>query len=50
MFALSVQITGSTRAALLPLTAFFVIGAIILLFTNVRQAILDAGNEAPIRV
>jgi UMF1 family MFS transporter len=50
IFALAVQLTGSARAALLPLTAFFVVGAIILLFTNVRQAILDAGNEAPIRV
>jgi len=50
IFGLAVQLTGSARAALLPLTAFFVVGAIILLFTNVRQAILDAGNEAPIRV
>lgn len=47
IFGLSVQITGSARAALLPLTGFFVVGGLILLATNVRQAILDAGNEAP---
>lgn len=47
VFALAVQITGSARAALLPLTAFFVIGILILLTTDVRRAIIEAGNEAP---
>jgi MFS-type transporter involved in bile tolerance (Atg22 family) len=45
-----VQLTGSARTALLPLTAFFIIGILILLTTNVRQAIADAGNEVPARV
>ena len=31
----------------LPLTAFFIIGIGILLTTDVRQAIADAGNEVP---
>lgn len=47
LFGLAVQFTGSARAALLPLTAFFVIGILVLLTTNVRQAIADAGNEVP---
>jgi MFS transporter, UMF1 family len=47
IFGWSVQLTGSARAALLPLAGFFVVGGFILLTTNVRQAILDAGNEAP---
>jgi len=50
LFGLAVQHTGSARAALLPLTAFFIIGILILLTTNVRQAIADAGNEVPARV
>jgi len=50
VFGLAVQLTGSARAALLPLTAFFVIGILILLTTDVRQAIADAGNEVPARV
>ena len=47
VFGLAVQFTGSARAALLPLTAFFIIGILILLTTNIRQAIADAGNEVP---
>jgi UMF1 family MFS transporter len=47
VFGLAVQLTGSARSALLPLTAFFVIGILILLTTDVRQAIADAGNEVP---
>jgi UMF1 family MFS transporter len=50
LFGLAVQLTGSARTALLPLTAFFIIGILILLTTNVRQAIADAGNEVPARV
>ena len=47
VFGLAVQFTGSARSALLPLTAFFITGILILLSTNVRQAIADAGNEVP---
>lgn len=50
LFGLAVQLTGSARTALLPLTAFFIIGILILLTTDVRQAIADAGNEVPARV
>jgi UMF1 family MFS transporter len=50
VFGLAVQLTGSARAALLPLTAFFLVGALILMTTNVRQAIADAGNEVPLLV
>ena len=45
VFSLSVQMSGSSRLSLLPLTGFFVIGIIVLLFTNVRQAAHDAGNK-----
>lgn len=47
VFGLAVQLTGSSRVALLPLIAFFIAGIVILLFTNMRQAIRDAGNEVP---
>ena len=50
IFALAVQFTGSSRLALLPLIAFFVIGLIILYLTNVRQGIREAGNEVPVVV
>lgn len=45
IFSLAVQMTGSSRLSLLPLTGFFVVGIVILLFTDVRQASQDAGNE-----
>ncbi len=47
VFGLAVQLTGSPRSALLPLILFFVIGCGLLLTTDVRQGILDAGNELP---
>ncbi|MCG3211421.1 MAG: hypothetical protein FOGNACKC_05067 [Anaerolineae bacterium] len=47
VFGLAVQFTGSSRVALLPLIAFFVIGIALLLATNMRQAIAAAGNEVP---
>jgi UMF1 family MFS transporter len=50
VFALAVQFTGSSRLALLPLIAFFIIGLIILYLTNVRQGIREAGNEVPVVV
>ncbi|MCB0176003.1 MAG: MFS transporter [Anaerolineae bacterium] len=50
VFGLAVQLTGSSRVALLPLIAFFVIGILILLLTDLRQAIHDAGNEVPAMV
>ena len=47
VFGLAVQVTGSSRLAMLPLIAFFLVGLIILVFINVRQAIQDAGREVP---
>lgn len=47
VFGVAVQITGSSRVALLPIAAFFVIGVLILLTTDLRQAIADAGNPVP---
>jgi UMF1 family MFS transporter len=47
VFGLAVQITGSSRSALLPITAFFLFGMVILYFTDVRRAIHEAGNEIP---
>jgi UMF1 family MFS transporter len=47
VFGLAAQQTGSSRSALLPITAFFIVGFIILSLTNVRQGIADAGNEVP---
>jgi UMF1 family MFS transporter len=47
VFALAVQLTGSSRVAILPVIAFFVFGLIILYFTNVRKGIHEAGNEVP---
>jgi len=39
--------THSTRLSILPMIAFFLMGIVILYFTNVRQAIAEAGNEVP---
>ncbi|MCB0223971.1 MAG: MFS transporter, partial [Anaerolineae bacterium] len=47
VFGTAVQMTGSSRVAILPIIAFFIIGMIILYFTDVRAAIQDAGNEVP---
>lgn len=47
MFAIIVGATGSFRHAILGLIVFFVVGTVILLFTDVRRAIHDAGNLTP---
>lgn len=47
LFGMAVQLTGSARQALLPLSGFFVVGILILLTTNVRKGIADAGNVVP---
>lgn len=44
-FAAAVQITGSQRVAIISLIIFFVLGLILLSRVNVRQAMLDAGND-----
>ncbi len=47
VFAIVVGTTGSYRQAILALIVFFVLGMIILLFTNTTRAIHDAGNLTP---
>ncbi len=47
MFTIIVGMTGSFRHAIFGLIVFFVIGTIILLFTNTARAIHDAGNLTP---
>ncbi len=47
VFGVVVGITGSFRQAILSMILFFAIGIIILLLTDTRRAILEAGNNAP---
>ena len=45
IFALAVQFTGSSRAAILSVILFFAVGLVLLIPVNVRKAMLDAGND-----
>ena len=45
LFALAVQLTGSQRLAIVSLILFFVLGLVLLIRVDVRQAIVDAGND-----
>ncbi len=47
MFTIIVGATGSFRHAILGLIVFFVVGTIILLFTDTKRAIHEAGNLTP---
>src|SRR5262249_1697933 len=47
VFGLVAQLTDSYRPAILALIAFFVIGSLILFFTNTEKAIHEAGNLTP---
>ena len=49
-FATVNELTGSYRAAILSLVAFFVVGFVLLSSVNVRRAIVEAGNLPPARV
>ena len=46
VFGLVAQLTNSYRPAILALIVFFIIGSLILFFTNTDQAIIEAGNIA----
>jgi UMF1 family MFS transporter len=50
LFGLTLQLTTSYRSALVSLVVFFVIGFVLLVFVNVRRAIVEAGNQPPERV
>jgi UMF1 family MFS transporter len=47
VFGLVAQLTDSFRPAILALIVFFILGSIILLFTDTNKAIREAGNIAP---
>lgn len=47
MFTIIVGATGSFRHAILGLIVFFVVGMVILIFTDTRRAIHEAGNLTP---
>ena len=49
-FGLVYQWTHSYRPAIVALVVFFVVGGALLARVNIRQGILDAGNEVPVRV
>ncbi len=47
IFGIVLTATGSYRSAILSLIVFFLVGALILLLTNTKRAIHDAGNLLP---
>lgn len=47
MFTIIVGATGSFRQAILGLIVFFIVGTVILAFTNTTKAIHEAGNLTP---
>ena len=47
VFGIAVQLTGTQRIAILSLIIFFAAVLILLYRTDVRKAILEAGNELP---
>ncbi len=47
LFTIIIGATGSFRQAILGLIVFFVIGSVVLLFTNTKRAIHEAGNLTP---
>jgi UMF1 family MFS transporter len=47
LFTIIIGASGSFRQAILGLIVFFVIGSVVLLFTDTRKAIHEAGNLTP---
>ena len=47
LFGLIAQLTDSYRPAILALIVFFIVGSVILLFTDAAKAIHEAGNVTP---
>lgn len=47
LFTIIIGATGSFRQAILGLIIFFVVGSVILLFTDTTRAIHEAGNRTP---
>ena len=50
LFGLVLQNTGSYRSAILSIAIFFTLGLGLLIFVNVRRAIVESGNIAPEKV
>ena len=50
LFGVALQVTGSYRIAILSLIVFFVAGFVLLARVDVRRAIVEAGNEVPVRI
>jgi UMF1 family MFS transporter len=48
--AIAIQVTGSYRLAIVSLVAFFLIGLFLLLRTDLREAVREAGNPVPERL
>jgi UMF1 family MFS transporter len=46
-FGLAVGITGNQRVSMVMLIVFFVVGLVLLYLTDVKKAIVEAGNELP---
>lgn len=47
LFGLALQFTGSYRIAIVSLVIFFILGLALLTRVDIREAALEAGNEAP---
>ena len=47
LFTIIISATGSFRQAILGLIVFFIVGSVILLFTDTKRAIHEAGNLTP---
>ena len=47
LFGLTLQFTGSYRYGILSVAIFFALGMALLIFVDVRRAVLEAGNEVP---
>ena len=50
LFGLSLTLTGSYRTSILALIVFFIAGGLLLARVNIRQAIVEAGNDQPARI
>jgi UMF1 family MFS transporter len=50
LFGLAVQVTGDYRVAILSLVVFFALGFALLSVTDLRRAVVEAGNPLPRRL
>ena len=50
LFGLVNQLFNNLRLAIISLIVFFVLGLVLLSLVNVRQAIVESGNEVPAKI